>query len=111
VTIQSSDGIHFKLHRKYLEAYTGALPRIINERSASRVWIPAELEEPANVLEVLFLFVYPRRHINLEHTNFEIVMAVARATEKYEVFSAMKMCERRLRCVKRQCFVMIIVSI
>ncbi|KAF8903910.1 hypothetical protein CPB84DRAFT_1823745 [Gymnopilus junonius] len=48
------------------------------------------LTEPASILEVVFQFVYPRRHPTLNELDFESVAAVAEAVEKYKIFSAMK---------------------
>ena len=54
------------------------------------------LDEASDVLEILFQFVYPRRHPTLEDTEFETLLAVAEAVEKYQVFSAMNLCAVRL---------------
>ena len=54
------------------------------------------LDEPSDVLEILFQFVYPRRHPSLEDTDFETLAVVAEAAEKYQVFSAMNVCPLRL---------------
>ena len=93
VTFQSSDGVLFLIHRKNLEAITGAFPG--PEFSTGGEIVP--LTEPAKVLEIMFQFIYPRRHPTLEKLNFELILAVAEAVEKYEIFSAMKTCEVQLR--------------
>lgn len=54
------------------------------------------LDEPSDVLEILFQFIYPRRHPSLEDIDFETLAAVAEAVEKYQVFSAMNLCAVRL---------------
>jgi len=41
--------------------------------------------------------VYPRRHPNLENLEFKTLAPLAEAVEKYEVFSAMTICELRLK--------------
>lgn len=92
--IKSSDNILFYLHRKNLEAHTGAFPPF--EFVAFRGEV-THLTETADVLAVMFDFVYPRRQPALEDMPFQIVAPVAEAVEKYEVFSAMKVCEFRLR--------------
>ena len=93
VTFQSSDGVLFLIRRKNLEAITGAFPG--PEFSTGGEIVP--LTEPAKVLEIMFQFIYPRRHPTLEKLNFELILAVAEAVEKYEIFSAMKTCEVQLR--------------
>ncbi|KAF8972782.1 hypothetical protein BDZ97DRAFT_858345 [Flammula alnicola] len=92
VMIQSSDGVIFRIHQKNLETHTGVFPPA--EFDTQEV---VYLSEPASVLEILFHFIYPKRYPGLEDQNFEVVAAVAEAVEKYEVFSAMKTCEVRLR--------------
>ena len=54
-------------------------------------------DEPYNVLEILFEFIYPRKQPTLEDTDFETLMAIAEAVEKYQVFSAMNLYEIRLK--------------
>lgn len=51
------------------------------------------------MLEILFEFIYPRKHPTLKDLEFETLAAVAEAAEKYEVFSAMSMCDVRMRYV------------
>ncbi|KIM44436.1 hypothetical protein M413DRAFT_38665, partial [Hebeloma cylindrosporum] len=92
VTFLSSDFVAFKLHRKYLEATTGAFPSAEFETQGELV----HLTEPSNVLEVMFQFVYPRRHPRLDKQDFSTFLAIAEAVEKYEVFSAMNTCETRI---------------
>ena len=92
VTFLSSDLVTFKLHRKYLEATTGSFPGAEFETQGELV----RLTEPSSVLEVMFQFVYPRRHPRLDKQNFDSVLAIAEAVEKYEVFSAMNTCETRM---------------
>jgi len=92
VVFQSSDGIQFHLHRKNLEANTGAFP-------GPEFQIQGEvtnLAEPASVLQILFKFLYPRRHPDLEDLDFSMVAEVAEAAEKYEVFPAINTCNTRL---------------
>jgi hypothetical protein len=92
ITILSSDHVTFKLHRKYLEANTGAFPSAEFETHGEIV----PLTEPSNTLEVMFQFVYPKRHPKLDQQDFSSVLAIAEAVEKYEVFSAMNTCETRI---------------
>jgi len=93
VTIKSSDGVLFHLHRKNLEMATGAFPGAEFDTRGEEV----VLTEPADVLEILFQFIYPRRHPTLQGMEFEGVFAVAEAVEKYEVFPGVNTCTWKLR--------------
>ncbi|PPR04441.1 hypothetical protein CVT26_002270 [Gymnopilus dilepis] len=87
ITIQSSDGVKFHLHRKNLESHTGSFPGADVPTHGETTHLP----ERAKVLEVLFQFVYPRRHpISLRELEFATLMEVAEAAEKYEVWYAVK---------------------
>ncbi|KAF8886681.1 hypothetical protein CPB84DRAFT_1684917, partial [Gymnopilus junonius] len=52
--------------------------------------------ESLKVLEVIFQFVYPKRHPKLQGLDFATLMEVAEAVEKYQVFSAMNICKMHL---------------
>ena len=56
-----------------------------------------QLTETAEVLELLFEFLYPRRPPSLEELSFELLDAFTEAVEKYEVFSALAICEVYMR--------------
>jgi hypothetical protein len=58
-----------------------------------------ELTETSDVLEILFQFIYPRKHPSLVNIKFSMLAGVAEAAEKYQVFSAMNICEIRMRYV------------
>ena len=55
------------------------------------------MTETSKVLEILFQFVYPRIHPDLREIDFETVAGVAEASEKYEVYAAMNICQLRMR--------------
>jgi hypothetical protein len=93
------DGTLFKVHRKNLEFGTGAFPPSDTFQTMGEITYLTETED---VLAVMFQFVYPRRHPDLEDMDFKIVIQVAEAVEKYEVFAGMNTCKLRLRCVLGQ---------
>lgn len=95
VTIQSSDNVKFNIHRTNLETSTGAFPGAEFETNGEVVY----LTEKADVLAILFKFIYPQRHPSLEHLDFALLSQVAEAAEKYEVFAAMNIASIRLRSV------------
>ncbi|KAF9560255.1 hypothetical protein CPC08DRAFT_804988 [Agrocybe pediades] len=106
IIVQSSDGVQFHLHRRYLEVNTGALPGVdsdsavelqsgenINEGAGDVV---IYLPEPASVLEVVFEFVYPRKHVTMFDQRSGAwgetkvpVLPIAEAAEKYKVYPLM----------------------
>jgi len=93
VIICSSDNVLFNLHRANLAVSTGAFPGTEISTNGEHV----QLSEPADVLEMVFQFIYPKRHPTLKGLNFSMVLRAAEAAEKYEVFPALHTCEMRLR--------------
>ncbi|KAF4623319.1 hypothetical protein D9613_001449 [Agrocybe pediades] len=97
--VQSCDGVQFHLHRRYLEVNTGAFPgtdavevQSISGRPGDVTYLP----EPASVLEVVFEFVYPRKHVTMFDQPSTawgetkvLVLPIAEAAEKYEVYPLM----------------------
>ncbi|KAF8877234.1 hypothetical protein CPB84DRAFT_1817608 [Gymnopilus junonius] len=92
IEIRSADGFVFQLHRILLETATGAFPGSEIDTRGEIV----ELTEPANILGILFAFLYPKKQSDLAKEDFSVIMAVAEAAEKYEMFSAMTLCSMRL---------------
>ena len=96
--MESSDGVVFHLHRKNLELYTdGAFPGLhdsVNGSTATEKIL--RLDEPSDVLKIVFQFIYPRRQPSLKGVSFHTILAVADAVEKYKIFAAMNLCEEAL---------------
>ncbi|KAG6834532.1 hypothetical protein H0H93_009113 [Arthromyces matolae] len=101
---KSSDDIIFRIHRNNLETSAGSFP---SSGTVHREGDIVELTEDAPTLELLFQFVYPRRHptlraFSVEQTldtdtiHFSLLERVAEAAEKYEVFAAMNICYIRM---------------
>ncbi|KAJ7612288.1 hypothetical protein FB45DRAFT_940249 [Roridomyces roridus] len=95
VVFQSCDDILFGIHRANLETNTEGFPPA--EFANTGEIIP--LSESSSTLELLFQFIYPRRHPGLDDIAFEALAALAEAAEKYQVFSAMNICKIRMRDV------------
>ncbi|KAF5380013.1 hypothetical protein D9615_006295 [Tricholomella constricta] len=93
VSFVSSDDVLFHIHRKTLEVNAGAFPPAEFDTHGEI----AQLTEDAATLELLFQFIYPRRHPHLGSTPFESLALLAEAAEKYEVFAAMNVCWIRMR--------------
>jgi hypothetical protein len=89
----SADGVHFYLHRKNLETNTGGFPPAEIETRDEVV----SLTEDSSTLELLFQFIYPAHHPNLVGTPFVTLSWLAEAAEKYEVYSAMNVCNIRMQ--------------
>ena len=97
--MRSSDGVLFNLHRKYLEATTGSFPGPEFDTHGEVI----QLSEPADVLALLFQFVTPARQPHLRGVKFALLDSLAEAANKYDVFSAMNICEARLLFVLSCC--------
>ena len=93
IIFESSDNILFHVHRKNLETHAAGFPPAEIDTCGETV----QLTEDGATLELLFAFMYPRRHPDLESTPFVPLASLAEAAEKYEVFSAMNMCKIRMR--------------
>ncbi|KAF8164396.1 hypothetical protein K438DRAFT_1775548 [Mycena galopus ATCC 62051] len=94
VKFKSSDGVLFHIHRKNLDVCTEGFPPAGISNAAGEI---VDLLETAEILELLFQFMYPQRHPALDTTPFEILNPLAEAAEKYQVFPAMNICHIRLR--------------
>jgi hypothetical protein len=85
VTFQSCDGILFSIHRPNLQTNTEGFPP--PEISTGDEIVP--LSESSATLEILFQFIYPRRHPALDEIAFADLAALAEAAEKYQVFASL----------------------
>ncbi|RDB27170.1 hypothetical protein Hypma_004586 [Hypsizygus marmoreus] len=88
VTFVSKDGVHFCIQKKYMEATSGGFPPLEFDTRGEIV----PLEESSKTLELLFQFMYPQRPPRVADLDFEVLVPLAEAAEKYEVFSAMEFC-------------------
>ncbi|KAJ3825495.1 hypothetical protein F5878DRAFT_325480 [Lentinula raphanica] len=94
VVIRSSDNVDFRLHKKNLEFATGGFPPTTTSSDSGEV---VKLDETAATLDIMFQFVYPKRYPPLYKMEFEDLMLLAEAAEKYQVFALMNTCEFHLR--------------
>ncbi|KAG6838120.1 hypothetical protein H0H87_003939, partial [Tephrocybe sp. NHM501043] len=78
------DGVQFSIHRKNLETHAAGFPPSEFKTLDEIVY----LTEDAGTLELLFQFIYPQRLPDVNAMSFEVVLPLAEAAEKYEVFSA-----------------------
>lgn len=84
MTFQSCDGMLIRIHLKNLEAHAAGFPPSEFDTNDEAVL----LSEDSSTLELLFRFIYPSRHPDLEYLKFEPLALLAEAAEKYEIFSA-----------------------
>ncbi|KAF5360817.1 hypothetical protein D9756_005196 [Leucocoprinus leucothites] len=84
IVFRSSDEQYLSLSRRDVDAHTGAL--------IPWTWSPgglvADLPEPSTTLRTLFGFIGARNHPTMLNESFESLAEVAKAAEKYQVFSA-----------------------
>ncbi|KAH8809505.1 hypothetical protein DL96DRAFT_1821786 [Flagelloscypha sp. PMI_526] len=92
VTLKSSDGTLFKVHSQHLAWASGAFPPLSSNPDEI-----VEMSENSEILENLLGFMYPRRHPHLHDIKFETLAGLAEAAEKYEVFSAMNLCNYKMK--------------
>ncbi|KIK67695.1 hypothetical protein GYMLUDRAFT_237911 [Collybiopsis luxurians FD-317 M1] len=93
VIIRSSDGVDFRLHKKNLECTTGGFPPAEFPSDLNDI---VQLTESANTLEILFHAVYPLPFPSLRGLQFDTLLTLAEAAEKYEIFSMIQACRREL---------------
>lgn len=95
ITIASSDGVLFKVHRRNLEMHSEGFP---GEEMATLNEV-VNLTETSTTLELLFQYMYRQPQPDLEKVPFTVLAPLAEAAEKYRVFSAIEICKIYMRCV------------
>ncbi|KAF9459612.1 hypothetical protein BDZ94DRAFT_1171296, partial [Collybia nuda] len=95
VIFLSIDRVQFHIHKANMQVaaagFSSDLIRILSNDGA------VNLTETAATLELLFAFLYPKRHPTLTGITFETLELVAEAAEKYEVYAAINICISRMR--------------
>jgi len=92
ITISSSDGVLFKVHRRNLETHSEVFAAAADVTRPENGDEPVELSETADVLEILFQFIYPQPQPDLRTMDFKTFSALAEAAEKYMLYSALTLC-------------------
>ncbi|KAF9446709.1 hypothetical protein P691DRAFT_776662 [Macrolepiota fuliginosa MF-IS2] len=90
VTIRSSDGVVFRLHRKNLHLHSDAFP---SQEEGEIV----DLTESSDVLEIFFQYFYRQPQPDLTNIRMHTLLALSEAVEKYRVFSAIEVCKAHMR--------------
>ncbi|KAJ7198011.1 hypothetical protein GGX14DRAFT_470686 [Mycena pura] len=97
ITICSSDGVLFKLHRKNLELHSDIFANAANTTRPENGDEIVHLSERSDVLDLLFQYMYRQRQPDLQPVEFEVCTRLAEAAEKYLVYSAAPAAHLRLR--------------
>jgi hypothetical protein len=94
ITLQSSDGVLFKVHKKNLEMHSegfAGADAIAKQSASDNEVVP--LTESSAVLELLLQYMYRQPQPDLKNVDFETLAGVAEAAEKYQVFTAISWCK------------------
>ncbi|KAF9073081.1 hypothetical protein BDP27DRAFT_354219 [Rhodocollybia butyracea] len=95
ICFRSSDDVDFRLHSRNLECTTCAFPAEHMTTVDSDEIV--QLAEPSSILEILFQATYPRPFPVLKELNFDTMLALAEAAEKYQIFSMIHACKSEFR--------------
>jgi len=91
VTFESCDNVLFKVHRPNLITHSeGFSPPDGTTAMSSEEHV--SLSESAEVLELLFQYMYPQRAPDLNKVEFGVLAALSEAAEKYQVYAAINIC-------------------
>ncbi|VDB83180.1 unnamed protein product [Peniophora sp. CBMAI 1063] len=88
VELLSSDGVVFKVHRANLASHSAVFPG--QEMATNGELVP--LTESSEVLGIILQYVYPSPPCQLDALSFGILIQVAEAAEKYQIFAVMEIC-------------------
>ncbi|KAF7968828.1 hypothetical protein HWV62_29232 [Athelia sp. TMB] len=102
ITFRSCDGVLFKVHRKNLESASEGFSAPKGTNIQAEI-VP--LTEDESTLRMLFQYMYPQRHSDLRGIEFQRLAELSEAAEKYQVYSAMLICNVRMEeLVTRQAY-------
>ncbi|KAJ7165505.1 hypothetical protein C8R43DRAFT_825263, partial [Mycena crocata] len=89
LTISSSDGVLFKVHRKNLEVHSDIFADASNATKPENGDDVVHLSESAAVLDLLFQYMYRQPQPDLKDVNVAVLSGLGEAVEKYVVYSAL----------------------
>jgi hypothetical protein len=103
ITLSSSSGLLFRVHRKNLETHSSAFASTSAETAAQPEPEPepVALTESSDVLELVLQLMYPHPQPDLRALDLRTLAALAEAAEKYEVHSALTLCRMQMECVDK----------
>ncbi|KAJ7146977.1 hypothetical protein C8R44DRAFT_758542 [Mycena epipterygia] len=97
ITISSSDGVLFKVHRKNLELHCDIFANAADTTRPETGEDIVHLSERAEVLDLLFQYMYRQPQPDLQVVEFSVFAGLAEAAEKYVVYSALTLCKMIMR--------------
>ncbi|KAJ7189078.1 hypothetical protein C8R46DRAFT_34638 [Mycena filopes] len=96
LTIASSDNVLFKVHHKHLSVHSDAFASAESATQPENGDEVVHLCETADVLELLFQYMYRQLHPDLNAVDFTVLAGLAEAAEKYVVYSALGWCRAKM---------------
>ncbi|KAH9837805.1 uncharacterized protein C8Q71DRAFT_754589 [Rhodofomes roseus] len=96
ITVSSSDGVLFRVHRNNLGMHSDIFPGSEADAVPVRNEV-VTLTEKASTLELLFQFMYRQRQPDLNQVSVQELVLLAEAAEKYCIYSAMGVCKIYVR--------------
>ncbi|KZP14837.1 hypothetical protein FIBSPDRAFT_101663 [Athelia psychrophila] len=93
ITFRSCDGVLFKVHRKNLSCMSEGFSPPEGTSSQDEI---VSLTEDGDTLEMLFQYMYPERNPDPKDIDFKHLSDLAEAAEKYQVYTAMLICNVRM---------------
>ncbi|KAF8650290.1 hypothetical protein AX16_005318 [Volvariella volvacea WC 439] len=96
ISVQSSDGVVYKIHKHLTELYCQGLPPTDSLMTPDGIYI---LSEPSSILEKVLYYLYPQTWGNPLSTDrsFDEVVSITRAVEKYQVTLAREAWLQKIR--------------
>jgi hypothetical protein len=87
MTISSSDGVTFKVHRKHLEVHSDVFADAANATRPDNAGDEiVKLSETSAVLDLLFQYMYRQPQPDLKSVDFPVFAGLAEAAEKCGLF-------------------------
>jgi len=96
ITIQSSDNVLFRFHKKQLETQSGAFAA----SAASAKDDPFVLTEPSEIVDLLLRLMSLQDPPDLESLEFQTLALLTEAVEKYDVFHSKATCRLLMQYVR-----------
>jgi hypothetical protein len=93
VIFQSDDGVLFQIHKINLKVSAGSFSLPEFETNDEIIQLP----ETAQIIKLLFQFCYPNKHPDIEALECNVLTHLTEAAKKYQVVSAMSICQVCMR--------------
>jgi hypothetical protein len=93
ITLQSSDNVLFRFHRKQLETQSGAFAKSVKDD-------PFVFTDPSEVVDLLLQLMSFQDPPDLRPLEFQTLTLLAEAVEKYDVFHSKGTCRMLMQYVR-----------